>query len=335
MARKIKVIAIQPDSPKYIHPFSENCTFTNLKPLTEENINNKLNLLEMAGQERADVVVTPEDITGTNYCSFLPDHGELYIAFAETIPGPITERVGEIARKYSMYIAVNLIEKSGGKYYNTNVLIGRKGEIVGKHHKVHLGLEENYYLTKGNEFSVLATDFGKVGMLICFDNTFPESAQCLALNGAELILFSTYGLCPTGEFDQNLRIRARACDYTIFFAMSLYGSNKEREEGSHPGHSCIIDLNGNVLSDAGYWANSLAMATIDLDRRRYHEWDFMHTGIEDWNAFKLLFRRPQMYKVICNENPPVMEKYKNEHFRTLEEFHKHALKEQDKYRRKT
>ena len=166
MARRIKVIAAQPDSPKFIHPFSEDCTYTNLKPITEENVAKKLSLLEMAGQEGADVAVTPEDITGTNYCSFLPDHGELFLAFAESIPGPITEKVAKVARKHSMYVAVNLVEKLDDKYYNTNVLIGRKGEIVGKHHKVHLGLEENYYLTNGNEFSVFTTDFGKAGILL-------------------------------------------------------------------------------------------------------------------------------------------------------------------------
>jgi predicted amidohydrolase len=325
--RQIKITAVQPDSPKYIAPYEKECTYKNLKPIAQANVDHILELADRAGSENPDLIITPEDITGTNYCSFRIDDGELYFKFAQTVPGPITEQAGKIAKKHSCYLIINLVEESKGKFYNASVLIDRKGRVAGKYHKVHLALEENYYLTAGTDFPVFETDFGKLGLMICFDNYFPESARSLALNGAELITMSTYGLCAPGETDQLLRVKARACDNVVYFAMSIYGSNKEKQEGSHPGRSCIVDLNGNVLSDAGYWADSFATATIDLDRKRYDNWNAEHSGIEDFKAFVLKARRPKIYKTICQTNPEIMKKYEKIKFRPKSDYKNYVLQQ--------
>lgn len=127
-----------------------------------------------AGESGADLVCTYEDFKGCGtYSSFL-DNPQLFLSIAEEIPDPTSVRIGEIARQYNMHIAANYYEKEKDQIYNTTVLIGRDGKIIGKYRKVHLPASEIWRVTPGKEFSIFETDIGRIGLAVCYDIVFTE-----------------------------------------------------------------------------------------------------------------------------------------------------------------
>jgi predicted amidohydrolase len=173
---------------------------------------------------------------------------------AETVPGPTTATLGDLARKRNSYVVAGLYERDGNTMYNTAVLIDRKGNLAGKYRKVYLPREEiEEGLTPGIDYPVFDTDFGKIGMMICWDVQYADPARALALAGAELILLPIWG----GDVTLG---KARAIENHVFLASSGY---------DYPTH--IIDPNGEIIAAAPERGRA-AVATIDLNRRYDDEW---------------------------------------------------------------
>jgi predicted amidohydrolase len=197
--------------------------------------------------EKADIVLLPEGITvvGT---------GKTYIDVAETIPGPTTAALGEVARRKKAYIAAGIYEREGTAVYNTAVLIDRQGNVAGKYRKVYIPREEyEGGITPGSDYPVFRTDFGTVGMMICWDVQYADPARALALAGAEVVLMPIWG-------GNDVLALARAIENQIFLVSSGY---------DHP--SRIIDPNGEVIAHAPE-RGTFAIATLDLNRRYVDEW---------------------------------------------------------------
>ncbi|MBW2123734.1 MAG: carbon-nitrogen hydrolase family protein, partial [Deltaproteobacteria bacterium] len=116
---------------------------------------------------------------------------------ADTIPGRITDCLGEKARQHGLYVATNLLEKGKEGYFNAAVLIGPEGRLLLRYRKVHLYPTERF-LASGREFPVCKTPLGGVGLLVCYDLAFPEAAGFLAARGAKIIF------CPTMALDRTL-----------------------------------------------------------------------------------------------------------------------------------
>ncbi len=172
-----------------------------------------------------------------------------YREVAEPIPGPSTARLAEVARARKTYIATSLVEQEGPAFYNTAVLIDREGRLVGKYRKVNLPYDEfEDGITPGSKYPVFQTDFGKVGMMICWDSEFPEPARALALQGAEIILM------PIWDWSAPL-VLARAMENQVFIVTSSYGDP-----------SVILDPEGEQVASAKE-EGAAAIATIDLNRR--------------------------------------------------------------------
>ena len=116
---------------------------------------------------------------------------------AETIPGPSTGFYGELARDLSIVIVTSLFEKrAAGLYHNTAVVIEKDGTIAGKYRKMHIpddpAYYEKFYFTPGDlGFTPIQTSLGKLGILVCWDQWYPEAARLMALNGAELLIYPT------------------------------------------------------------------------------------------------------------------------------------------------
>jgi predicted amidohydrolase len=217
----------------------------NLRPArtksAEENIRLFLETIEAKVPAKTDVIVLPEGITAVG-------NGKPYVDLAETIPGPTTKTLGEVARRRSTYIVAGIYEREGPAVYNTSVLIDRAGNVAGKYRKVYLPREEvEAGLTPGSDYPVFRTDFGTVGMMICYDVFYADPARALALKGAEMILMPIWG------GDETLA-KARAIENRVFLVASGY---------DHPTY--IMDPNGERLSEAP--RPGAAVATIDLNRR--------------------------------------------------------------------
>jgi len=145
-------------------------------------------LVEEAARQKADLVATMELLT-------LGAGG--FEAAAETVPGPSTAYFGQLAKKHNLYIAVGLLERDNHLLYNTAVLLGPDGAIVGSYRKVCLTRAEvTWGICGGNDFPVFNTRFGKVGMMLCYDAYFPEVARNLAAQGADVVAFLVQGADP-------------------------------------------------------------------------------------------------------------------------------------------
>jgi predicted amidohydrolase len=194
------------------------------------------------------------DIILLGEATSLVGSGLKYVDVAAPIPGPDTEFLGQLAREKNAYLVAGLLEREGKAIYNTSVLIGRDGKLVGKYRKVYLPREElEGGVTPGNSYPVFRTDFGRVGMMICYDVFFPDPARALAAQGAELILM------PIWDGPKKLAI-ARALENGVFLASSGYG---------HPTY--VMDPDGEFIAQADDDA-TVAFATIDLNRRYRDEW---------------------------------------------------------------
>jgi N-carbamoylputrescine amidase len=166
------------------------------------------NIRKLAAQG-AELVVLQELHRGLYFCQQeISDHFDQ----AETIPGPSTEALGNLARQLNVVIVASLFEKRGvGLHHNTAVVIERDGSIAGKYRKMHIpddpGYYEKFYFTPGDlGFNPIQTSVGKLGILVCWDQWFPEAARLMAMAGADLLIYPTaIGWTPSedeGEKDR-------------------------------------------------------------------------------------------------------------------------------------
>ena len=214
---------------------------------TEENLDQFKQYISQAGSSGVDIVCLPEGIT-------LVGNGQSYLEASESVPGPTTKFLGELSKQYHMYIVAGILEKEGPILYNTAVLIDRNGQLAGKYRKVSLPKEEIAGgITPGVDFPVFETDFGKMGMMICWDVFFPEPARALALKGAEIIFMPIWG----GDLTLS---KARAIENQVYLVSSTYDMK-----------TAVFDKRGNIVVE-GTANNPLAIAEIDLNHRELWPW---------------------------------------------------------------
>jgi predicted amidohydrolase len=222
-------------------------------PSPEKNRTRFAQLIEEAARQQADIVCLPEGITvvGT---------GKSYADVAEPVPGPTTEILGEAARKGHLYVVAGLYEREGKVIYNTSVLIGRDGQLVGRYRKVCLPREEiDGGLTPGKTYPVFDTDFGRIAMMICWDVHYPEVARALAAKGAEVILMPIWGGSDT-------LAQARAIENQIYLVASGYDFK-----------TAIYDKAGHTLVETTK-DPKVMVVEIDLNERMLWPW------LGEWRA---------------------------------------------------
>jgi predicted amidohydrolase len=219
----------------------------------ENNVEAFVRHVEEAARLRAHIVCLPEGITvvGTSM---------EYADVAEDIPGPTTRKLGESAAKHRIYIVAGIYERDGNAIYNTSVLLSPDGSLLGKYRKVCLPHEEiEGGLTPGSEYPVFETEFGKVGMMICWDLHFPEVARELAAKGAEIILLPIWG-------GNEVLARARAIENQVYIVASGYDFR-----------TAIYDKAGKEIA-AAKGDPSVILAEIDLSERLLWPW------LGEWRA---------------------------------------------------
>lgn len=264
-----------------------------------ENMQKAVEALGRAVAEHdPDVVCFSEMMTGPYFCRVYDDE---YFNFAESIPGPTTETFAAEAKRHGVNIIATAFEEdTDGSYYNTSMLISSDGELLGKYRKTHvpasssplMNSDEKYYFKPGGELPVFEMDGITVGMLICFDRTFPEAWRTLVLKGAEIVFVPVCSWGFRGDAFQT-ELQTRAMENQIYVvAVNKAGFEQvEGEDGGreHFGRSCIINPMGEVEASIGPEPWGIVAGTIDPDKRK-----MLRENLIDL----LGERRPELYEGI-------------------------------------
>ena len=228
-------------------------------PTVDDNLRRAGRLVEMAAQDRPDIICLPETFPFLGVASSDPAD------VAEPVPGPITEIAAGWARKHETNLICPIKEKRDDLYYNVAVVIDRKGQIVGTYDKLHPVTSSHDFtqfesgITPGREPQVFDLDIGRIGVLICFDSNWPADWARLAEMGAEIVFWPS-------AYDGGFKLRAYAWLHHYYVVSACLSS-----------HARIVDITGEVLAESGM-RTSVIEAEIDLEKK------YMHT---DFNASQI------------------------------------------------
>ena len=222
--------------------------------------------IRRAAEGGADMAVLPE-----MFCC--PYDNGCFLAYGEAAGGPAQMALSQIAAELGIYVVGgSLPELEGGKVYNTSYVYGRRGELLAKHRKVHLfdidvkggqRFKESDTLTAGDKATVFDTEFGPMGLCICYDFRFPELARRMVLDGARVILVPAAFNMTTGPAHWEVLFRSRAVDNQVF----TFGTAPARDmDASYHswGHSIAVSPWGTVLNQMDA-EEGMQITSIDLD----------------------------------------------------------------------
>lgn len=260
-----------------------------------ENVAKCLAKIESAAQQGAQIIATQELFTSLYFCQTENhDHFKL----AEAIPGPTTELLCEVAANHQVVIVGSLFERRApGLYHNTAVVIDADGTLLGKYRKMHIPDDplfyEKFYFTPGDlGFKAFATRYGKIGVLICWDQWYPEAARLTALSGAQLLFYPTAIGWQPDEYEE-YGARQHASWETIqrshaiangVYVAAINRVGHEPTPPEHPGkgiqfwgQSFLADPSGQIVTKGDVHQEEILLAEVDFDKldvQRTH-WPFL------------------------------------------------------------
>lgn len=212
------------------------------------------------------------------------------LPYAQTIPGPATDQLTKVCQELKSFVIVGMLERDGDRVFNAAVLIGPEG-VVGSYRKVHLPfLGIDMFTTPGDRpFAVQSAGPIRVGMNICYDAAFPETARCLSILGADLITLPT-NWPPGAECTAACVINARAMENGVYYI----AVNRVGTERGFPfiGRSKIVDPSGRTLAESLTLEEEILYAEIDPERAR-NKHVIRVPGKHEID--RLADRRPEMY----------------------------------------
>ena len=260
-----------------------------------ENLDKCLARIEEAARGDAQIVSTQELFRSRYFCQTENhDHFKL----AEAIPGESTEALRKLAKARKIVIVASLFERrTAGLYHNTAVVLDADGSLLGKYRKMHIPDDplfyEKFYFTPGDlGFKAFDTRYGKVGVLICWDQWYPEGARLTALQGARILFYPTaIGWQPPEKAEYGQRQhsswetiqRSHAIANGVYVAVTNRVGHEPTPAG-HPGEgiefwgqSFLADPSGQIVAKAGVTEEQILMAECDLNKidvQRTH-WPFL------------------------------------------------------------
>ncbi len=261
-------------------------------PSPAENLKKTLALVAKAARRGANIICTQELFRSQYFCQ-----KEDYDSFklAEPIPGPTTKAFQALAKKHGCVIIASLFEKrAAGLYHNTAVVIDADGALLGKYRKMHIpddpAYYEKFYFTPGDTgFRAWDTKFGRIGVLICWDQWYPEAARLTAMQGAEILFYptaigwhpaekSTQGIKQHGAWETVQRGHAVANGCYVA-AVNRIGMEKPAGDPGLEfwGQSFVAGTSGELLAKASSDREEILIVPVDLDHidaTRTH-WPFL------------------------------------------------------------
>ena len=260
-------------------------------PDPRENLDKVCASVEEAAKRGAHIVSTQELFRSQYFCQ-REDHDNFQLA--EPIPGPSTEALSRLAAAHGIVVVGSLFERRApGLYHNTAVVIDADGRLLGLYRKMHIPDDplyyEKFYFTPGDlGFRSFDTRYGRVGVLVCWDQWYPEGARITALTGAQILFYPTaIGWHPgeKAEYGERQHSSWETIQRAHAIANGLYVAvaNRVGHEGDPPGgiqfwgQSFIADPSGQLMAKAGIEEEQILMAECDLrliDVQRIH-WPFL------------------------------------------------------------
>jgi len=248
----------------------------------QTNLDNSLAMIREAAQKGADLVVLCELHSSLYFCQ---QESAQYFDLAQSIPGPLTDELSKVAKSQNIVLVGSVFEKrTEGLYHNTAVVFDRDGSIAGTYRKMHIpddpGYYEKYYFTSGDQgFTPIQTSIGVLGVLICWDQWFPEAARLMTLAGAQILIYpSAIGWDLTDNNDEQQRQfqawQAIQQSHAIANNLPLICANRVGLEPDASGQtkgiqfwgqSFVTDTMGKVLTQASTSKTELLETTIDLN----------------------------------------------------------------------
>lgn len=276
----------------------------------KKNIKNAEKLVRKAASEGANVILLPELFERLYFCQ---ERQYEYYPFAK--PAQENDAIvhfSRVAKELEVVLPISFYEQSGNIMFNSVAVLDTDGRNLGIYRKTHIPddhyYQEKFYFTPGDTgFKVFDTRYGKIGIGICWDQWFPETARCLALKGAEIILYPTaIGSEPILECDSMEHWRRCMQGHAASNIVPVIAANRVGEEIVEPcaengnqrsslrfyGASFITDSTGEVLKSMDREGEGVICASFDLDE--------VLTDRRNWGLFR--DRRPEMYGEITGKS---------------------------------
>jgi len=255
----------------------------------ERNVATAVELIRRAASQGATYIQLPE------YFNYLGPVVH-YQKVAESIPGPTTNRFGELAKELRATVHLgSMLETSlePGKFFNTSVIVDSSGQVVATYRKAHLFdidvpgevvMKESDFITAGDQLIVAECPGFRLGMSVCFDLRFPEMYRALSMKGATLLAIPAAFNAITGRAHWEVLVRARAIENHAFVVAAAQAGTTLEGIATF-GHSLIVGPWGDVLGESRSDNEDVLVATLDLDEvdRRRSQIDVFH------------LRRPDLY----------------------------------------
>ena len=261
-------------------------------PNPAENLDKAIGLIRKAAAQGAKIVCLQELFRTVYFCQ-VEDHK--YFQFAEEIPGPTTEQLGKLAEELDLVIIASLFERrAAGLYHNTAVVIDADGKLLGKYRKMHIPDDplfyEKFYFAPGDlGFHSWKTRYGKMGVLVCWDQWYPEAARLTALQGAEVLFYPTaIGWHPAEkeQYGERQHLSWETVQRGHAIANGCYVAVPNRVGHEAPdggpglefwGQSFVSDPAGQLIAKGSLAEEEVLLADLDLssiDVQRTH-WPFL------------------------------------------------------------
>lgn len=269
----------------------------------QENINKADHMVREAAANGAQVILLPELFEREYFCQ---ERNYDYYGYAtETMENPAVKHFIKVAKELNVVLPISFYEKDGNVFYNTVAVIDADGTVLGTYRKTHIPddhyYQEKFYFTPGNTgFKVWDTKYAKIGVGICWDQWFPETARAMAVLGAEILFYPTaIGSEPILECDSMPHWRRCMQGHAACNVMPVVAANRIGEEQVLPseanggqesslifyGSSFVTDETGELIVQAGRDEETIVYGESDLDAVRELRYS--------WGLFR--DRRPEMY----------------------------------------
>ncbi len=263
-----------------------------------ENTQKAIERIKKAAQQGANIVCLQELFTSLYFCD-VEDHENFKLA--EAIPGPTTDLLSAVAKENNVVIIASLFEKrAAGLYHNTTAVIDADGKYLGKYRKMHIpddpGYYEKFYFTPGDAssgdaspvdlgYKIFETKYGKLGVLICWDQWYPEAARITALMGAEILFYPTAIGWDTNEKDASANVEQYNAwqtiqrSHAVANGLHVVSVNRVGREADQQfwGGSFVANPFGSLLYLASHDQEETHVQEIDLDLTEKYRttWPFL------------------------------------------------------------